>query len=117
MPPSDTPREKSPRADRVDEVLALLADARRRRVLYELRDRSDDVATLDELVDALLPEEDGAADDPAHERVAASLCHHHLPKLADAGVVQYDERSGVVRYEKDDDLLESWLERLAALER
>ncbi len=36
-----------------------------------------------------------------HERVVASLCHAHLPKLADAGVLDYDADRGTVQSGSD----------------
>lgn len=71
-----------------DDAFALLADPRRRRVLAVLDDRRR--ATVEDLANALA---DGADD---RARLAASLTHGHLPKLADAGVVVYDADAGVV---------------------
>lgn len=93
--------------ERLDRTLDALSHRRRRRALYELRD-ADGAVAVEELADAI-------ADDAAREQVVASLHHQHLPKLADAGLVDYDGRSGDVRYEGGD-LIESWLDRLAAVE-
>lgn len=42
-------------------------------------------------------------------KLAVDLLHTHLPKLADAGVIDYDTRSGTIRYWVHPSLLE-WLE-------
>lgn len=41
---------------------------------------------------------DGTVDTSRRKRVTARLHHSTLPKLADAGVVDYDPRTGTVRY-------------------
>ncbi|NHN59074.1 MULTISPECIES: hypothetical protein [Halorussus] len=76
-----------------DQTLELLADGRRRNAVAALRE-TDGAATLGELAAATAARLDDV-DRPAvptdrRERVAASLHHSHLPKLADAGVVEYD---------------------------
>lgn len=44
------------------------------------------------------------------EILEAVLAHHHLPRLADAGVVEYDHRSGGVRLEESAEDLKPFLE-------
>jgi len=89
--------------DSLDACLNLVADRRRRRVIRQLR-REGGTTTFDDLVDRL---HDGGllTDDDRHrdrERLAIQLQHTHLPKLADHGVVEYDHRSGIVRYQPDE---------------
>ncbi|MFC6726889.1 hypothetical protein ACFQE1_21430 [Halobium palmae] len=84
----------------VDEVLDLLGDERRRRVLYYLRDadRSESVS-VDELVEAVAAaESDGGADveEATLERLKVNLQHVHLPKAAEAEFVRYDREAGEV---------------------
>lgn len=81
-----------------DTVLALLADRRRRRVLDYLRDHGAGSASLEELVSHLAGD-DGS---PARERLGLSLRHVHLPKLAEAGVLDYDREAGRVRYRPEE---------------
>ena len=80
--------------DRKDELLATLADARRRAVLAYLRDSPDDVATVRTLTDDIDKEAHGGK-----ELTAVRLVHSHLPRLDEAGLVEFDERSLTVRYE------------------
>ncbi len=77
-----------------DDLFTILADGRRRTVLFHLRQHS--AATLDELVDVLIevgPEESGAID---RDSVQTSLLHCHLPKLEDHGLVTYDPNERIV---------------------
>ncbi|UPW00800.1 hypothetical protein M0R88_01540 [Halorussus gelatinilyticus] len=77
--------------DSLDATFDVLASERRRRVLYALHRRSGPVA-LSDLAEAV-----AASEDAEIERVAASLHHVHLPKLATANVVEYDRETKSVR--------------------
>lgn len=94
----ESPRRVS--SDR-DPPIELLAKQHRRRVLQYLMQTSTDQATIDELVDYLV-------DNPAtgrgtnSEAIRIQLHHADLPKFADLGVIDYDPRSGDVRYLPDD---------------
>lgn len=69
----------------MDVAFEVLADDRRRVVVsYFLEDRER--ADLEDLA-AHVTAEAGVTDD----RAAATLHHFHLPKLADAGVIRYDD--------------------------
>ena len=87
------------RASECDELLTLLADADRRRVIGYFLESTDDVASVEDLAVAM----DGPSD-----RHRLRLHHAVLPRLAEAGVVEYDGRSETVRYHGSEDL-----ERLA----
>lgn len=87
-------------------MLEVLSDRRRRYVLYYLTTVSNGVAELDELATQLRRWERAADDevpDDHHARIVASLHHVDLPKFAEAGVLEFDPRSDVVRYRGDDD--------------
>lgn len=101
--------ERTPRLS-IDTALEVLASARRRQLLGVLMEEADPPEDRTKLAEQL-----AAASDADHETVEASLAHHHLPRLADAGVIQYDYRSGGVRLEEtvEDlkpllDLCEEW---------
>lgn len=81
-------------SERIDSACSLLADSRRRVVLYALR--GHETVAVDELVEAILRDEGTTATEQERERVLASLYHKHLPKLADAGVIDYDFEDGTV---------------------
>lgn len=100
----------------IDATLELLADRERRAVLGYLMDDPRGTATVSELADHLAEmraEEAGDEADPeeAGDEATTTLHHVHLPKLADAGVVEYDDRSGEVRY-WGEDRLEAWYDHV-----
>lgn len=74
----------------LDTIFDVLGARRRRTVLYVLSRRSGPVALAD-LVDELV-----ALEEAYRERVAVSLHHEHLPKLADAALVDYDRTAQTV---------------------
>lgn len=83
-------------------LLELLANRRRRYALYYLDEVETTVVTLDELTDQLVEWEhewDGYEDsmDTHRESVRIALHHNHLPRLADAALIDYDDRTEIVR--------------------
>ncbi|QRV14468.1 DUF7344 domain-containing protein [Haloterrigena salifodinae] len=110
----------------LDLIFELLSNRRRRYTLYHLYDQPDGVATMDELTDAVVThqylesnadrETDDRTDADAdgalegrRQQVRMDLQHTHLPKLEDAGVLEHDHRSEMVRYWNQPSL-EEWLE-------
>lgn len=81
-----------------EHVIRLVADERNRTILTIL----DDAGSLhvDELAERLVALESPVLDSSRYEaeleRVRLSLHHNHLPKLAEAGVVEYDPEGNVV---------------------
>ena len=87
----------------VGQLFGILANRRRRYALRFLVDAGDVVEFAD-LVDAVIELErafDGPLDDH-RERVRTDLYHVHLPKLVDAGVLEFDCRSRTIRYHQND---------------
>lgn len=83
-----------------DALFRALANPMRRRVLGYLLERED--ATFEELVDILLGwvASEGAVVGPdERRRLEIELDHHHLPLLADSGLVAYDREEMEVRLE------------------
>ncbi|PSP78036.1 hypothetical protein BRC81_08230 [Halobacteriales archaeon QS_1_68_20] len=78
-------------AEVADDAFDCLASSRRRHVLAVLRDRG--TVDRDELARAVADRE---ADSTA-DAVAVSLYHVHLPKLADAGLVDVDDETVALR--------------------
>lgn len=75
----------------LDATLELLSDQRRRYVLYYLREQGSPVS-IDELADQVtMWESDHAAD---RGQLLADLHHNQLPRLDDAGVVNFDPEDG-----------------------
>jgi hypothetical protein len=89
----------------IETVFEILHDDRRREICRYLVTDAPGVVTIDEITDEL-------ADDEQERRRLALNCHHrHLPKLDDAGLIEYDPRSNTVRY-WGQPTLEKWLEHL-----
>lgn len=81
--------------DEASAVFDLLADHRRRVLLYCLRDPAAESIELD----ALLPEwADRCPGRPDGREPAVEAHHLHLPKLDAAGVVDYDRSRRTIRY-------------------
>lgn len=81
--------------ENVSAAFDLLQDARRRGVLYTVKRNGE--TSVEEVARriAVWQSTDGrGAPDP--ETVETSLVHSHLPRLADAGVVEYDRERGTV---------------------
>ena len=82
-------------------LFEVLAVRRRRIVLSVLAERElpIDIGTLGQ---AVAEHERPAPNDRAVHHVRMSLHHAHLPKLADAGLVEYDWERGVVEEAVDE---------------
>lgn len=98
--------------DAVDDVIDALAHRRRRHVLRCLAERGS-AMRLTALATAVARRELDDADvdyaDAIVERVRRSLHHRHVPKLADAGLVEYDRTFDAVGLATDDAALEPLL--------
>lgn len=90
--------------DRLDRVLALLANRQRREILDRLVESDSEVTTVEELSRYLtrVVTDGGEAESPSTEGARAKLHHVHLPKLEECDLVEYDARSGKVRYRPDE---------------
>lgn len=85
----------------IDKLFEILRNERRRCLCFIMADTDDEVFLLEELVDRFISQETTVDTTEAENRdcIAASLHHIHLPKLADFGIIEYDERSSTVRCE------------------
>jgi hypothetical protein len=96
-----------------DEVFELLSNKRRRFAIHYLK-RTDDQADLGNLSEHVAAWETDTplreVDSAQRKRVYTSLQSHHLPKLDDQGVVDYDERAGEVELTDTAADLEMYLE-------
>lgn len=94
----------------LDKVFELLANPRRRLILSYLSETAADAVDFADLIaEVVARETDSETDAERYEAVAIELRHTHLPKLADAGLVDYDERSRTIRF-YGHPLLEAYLE-------
>jgi hypothetical protein len=85
----------------LDTIFDILSHSYRRHVLSYLSQTEDDPTSVADLVTFVATHEsetetsvEGIHDDA----VRVALHHNHLPKLADTGVIEFDTRSGTVRY-------------------
>jgi DNA-binding transcriptional ArsR family regulator len=79
---------------RLSETLEVFSHPCRRRALRYLSDRTEPVG-LSELADGITESASGTSERTADD-VELVLHHVHLPKLADAGLVDYSANSGEV---------------------
>lgn len=87
-----------------DACLEVIAHRHRRHVIRHLRHGAGDATTLEELIDCL---HDSVSDYkngplPDQEELAIQLRHTHLPTLAEHGLIEFDLRSGTIRYHPDE---------------
>ncbi|WP_338738543.1 DUF7504 family protein [Haloplanus salilacus] len=101
-----------------DQTLDLISDARRRTLLYWLKDRGSGTVAFDDIVEAVVTRETSipAREAPeSRDSVRVSLAHAHLPKLADLGIVEYDPDGATVQYHGNP-ALESFLRYVETIE-
>lgn len=101
--------ERAPMTPRIETVFEVLADDERRDVCLYLMRLDTNAVCVEDLVEIL------ADRDTDRERLALDLHHRHLPKLADAGIIEYDSRSNTVRY-WGQPTVEKWAEHVNAVD-
>lgn len=104
---ADTSGEMSP-----DLVFEILSNTRRRMLLYYLR-QNDGSATVRELAEQIAAlENDVDVEELGRQqrkRVYVSLYQTHVPKLEEAGIVEYDDTEGEVRLTERAEEFDSYL--------
>lgn len=106
------------RVDYLDEILHALADQHRRYALYHLQEADErDVESLVRQVAAWSAGKSvGDVTDDELQPLLVEFRHNHLEALREAGCIEYDERSGVIRYRDPPRILEAVLNVLAPIE-
>jgi hypothetical protein len=101
----------------IDDVFDVLADWRRREICRFFVDTDADVASVRDLAILVAGCRPATVEcrPPGHDELVTSLEQHHLPRLDAAGVVDYDSRSGTVRY-RGQPTVEKWLEHVTAVD-
>lgn len=84
-----------------DDLFEILSNRRRRQVIQFLEQQADGRADLSDVVDRVAAREnetgvEGLSYDD-RKSVHISLYQHHAPKMDEAGVIDYDERTGEMR--------------------
>lgn len=96
----------------LDRIFESLSHPRRRCVLYCLRDQEPravaDLATEVAAWEQGVPV--GEVSEATSRRIQADLRHVHLPKLEDDKLLEYDFRSGTVRYGTRSDALDEFVD-------
>lgn len=109
----DEPRAETDRLTR-GEIFTVLSNRRRRWVLHALKRCDDRRVDLRTLVDRLSSWEYDAPPDELpwkkRKRIYTALRQSHLPKLAEAGAIEYDRNRGEVRLTDDAHELQLYLE-------
>lgn len=98
----------------LDRFFEALADDHRRRVLICLQCRG--TVGLQDLADFLADQEDIDRGGEAFERLQINLVHLHLPKLADHGLLSFDQRTNTISDESLPKAVEEILDLAAGLE-
>lgn len=98
--------------EHLDTVFDLLRSARRRYVLYCLLTMEGDTVDVEVLVAAIRRYEASGrtgSDPSPRKEVWIALQYEHLPRLEEAGVLEYDRRQGTVRF-RGEPPVEEWVE-------
>lgn len=102
----------------LDEILTALADRRRRYALYHLRE--EEILELEALARRVAAWEadsppDEVADDEVR-RLRVEFHHEHIGVFREAACIEYDDRSGVVRYRDPPEPLPALLDVVSELD-
>jgi hypothetical protein len=99
-------------------VLEIISATRRRTLLYELKDRTNETFGLEEVVEWVYTREEAIPirESPeSRDEILLSLTHVHLPKLEAEGILTYDSDEEFIDYEANP-ALESCIRYLETLE-
>ena len=83
--------------ERIDTLLRTIANRYRRQILQHAVSEDREVINHEEVVDCLI-ESNPELEENDRKQLRTKLHHVSLPKLADAGVIDDDERSQTIRY-------------------
>lgn len=109
--PTDHPVYDGGQPDELDSasgrnsVAPVLADDRRRTILTIVESENGAVARADLARELAALETDGEPAASRVENVTVQLHHRHLPKLADAGLLEYDREDGTITYQGPSELM------------
>lgn len=100
---------------KLERIFQALTSQRRRYILYEMQENEvSDINSLSTTVTAMVEEvPEDKVDTEAVDRMRSQLIHSELPKLANTGFIEYDQRSKAVCYSDPPAVLDTLL-RLCA---
>lgn len=114
--PDEITSVTKPRSDHrlsKDVIFELLKNRRRRKVLSYLLD-AEETVTLGELAEQIAAWENDtevtALSSDQRKRVYVALYQTHLPKMADAGIIDYNRDRGLISLSENADLLTMYLD-------
>jgi hypothetical protein len=112
VPGANSENDDDVHTDDLNAVMAVLADYRRRYVLYRLRN-SDVPVEREELAEQIIDWDDRMTE---HDKrnVLTELRHKHLPKMEAAGVIELDGER--VRFKESNVPITSYLDLASELE-
>lgn len=83
----------------LDACLELLANQQRRTIVGMFLESQTDQAPIDEVITEIIEAEAARTGErPGHDTIASTVSHVHLPKMAEAGILEYDTRHQDIRY-------------------
>lgn len=89
----------------LDALLDILANERRRCLLEYLWSQSEEVGSFEAATKHTITKMSRKHGyQPNHDNIQVELQQHHLPKLVDAGIIEYDVRSQTIRYRENERL-------------
>lgn len=100
-----------------DVIFDVLSVARCRYLIYYLLALDGNVAGFEAAVNAVYRYEAAGTeyDDAPRENIRVDLHHTQVPRLAEAGILEYDRRQGTLRF-RGDPALEEWAEHVRSKE-
>lgn len=96
-----TPMRGARQAISTDDAIQVLCDDTRRTLLRYLIQSEAGTETVNDMASALVADETICA---CREDIELALYHLHLPKLAEAGVIEWEPDVGTVRYLPNDSI-------------
>lgn len=98
--PAMLPADNSSDWDQLERAFRLLGNRRRCYLYVYLQFHPSNEISVDHLVDQLMDWEQAlGATQVSRDDIAIALAHNHLPKLADAGVIDYNREDGRVHWQ------------------
>lgn len=96
-----------------DRIFDVLSVARRRYLIYYLFTLDTEIVEFEAAVNAVYKYEAAGtgSDDTPRKNVRINLHHTHVPRLEEAGILDYDRRQGTIRF-RGDPVLEEWVEHV-----
>jgi len=98
----------------LDESLNLMSNENVRNISYILRETDENQISKQELTEEML--ERGAIEEETIENFEISMHHNYLPRLEEAGLIDYNDRESTVEYNGAPDQIEELLDAVKKLE-